>query len=227
MILMSYSLIIPIFNEEKTLTTLISQIETLNDKIEVIIINDGSDDKTKEILKNYHNFKIINHSKNLGKGSSIISGVQQATKNNIILMDGDLEIHMDDVIKAIEKYEATSNCVIIGSRWNNSKKAELSIITIGNYFINYIFNMLYKTNFNDVLCCIKIMDTKLFKQLKIKSQGFNIEAELMSKLALKNYNILEVLVDYKRRNNRNGKKLKISDGWGIMLEIVKIKFSKN
>ena len=224
---MSYSLIIPIFNEEKTLTTLISQIETLNDKIEVIIINDGSDDKTKEILKNYHNFKIINHSKNLGKGSSIISGVQQATKNNIILMDGDLEIHMDDVIKAIEKYEATSNCVIIGSRWNNSKKAELSIITIGNYFINYIFNMLYKTNFNDVLCCIKIMDTKLFKQLKIKSQGFNIEAELMSKLALKNYNILEVLVDYKRRNNRNGKKLKISDGWGIMLEIVKIKFSKN
>lgn len=224
---MSYSLIIPIFNEEKTLAALISQIETLNDKIEVIIINDGSDDKTKEILKNYHNFKIINHLKNLGKGSSIISGVQQATKNNIILMDGDLEIHMDNVIKAIEKYETTSNCVIVGSRWNRSKKAELSVITIGNYFINYIFNMLYKTNFNDVLCCIKIMDTKLFKQLKIKSQGFNIEAELMSKLALKNYNILEVLVDYKRRNNRNGKKLKISDGWGIMLEIVKIKFSKN
>lgn len=224
---MSYSLIIPIFNEEKTLATLISQIETLNDNIEVIIINDGSDDKTKEILKNYHNFKIINHSKNLGKGLSIISGVQQATKNNIILMDGDLEIHMDDVIKAIEKYEATSNCVIIGSRWNSSKKAELSVITIGNYFINYIFNMLYKTNFNDVLCCIKIMDTKLFKQLKIKSQGFNIEAELMSKLALKNYKILEILVDYKRRNNRSGKKLKISDGWGIMLEIVKNKFSKN
>ena len=62
---MSYSLIIPIFNEEKTLTNLISQIETLNDKIEVIIINDGSDDRTKEILKNYHSLKIINHSKKL------------------------------------------------------------------------------------------------------------------------------------------------------------------
>ena len=123
-------------------------------------------------------------------------------------MDGDLEIHMSNVVRAIEKYESKSNCIIVGTRWNNSNKAPLSILTIGNYFINYVFNFLYRTNFNDVLCCMKILNVKTFKELKIESQGFSFEAELMSKLALKNCNINEILVDYKRRDNKNGKKTK-------------------
>ena len=143
---MSYSLIIPIFNEKVRLKNLLSQLKIFDNKIEVIIINDGSTDGTERTLRNQDSIKIINHKKNLGKGSSILTGVQNATRNNIILMDGDLEIHMSNVVRAIEKYESKSNCIIVGTRWNNSNKAPLSILTIGNYFINYVFNFLYRTN---------------------------------------------------------------------------------
>ena len=133
---MDYSLIIPIYNEKKTLTTLLSQIETLNDNIEIIIINDGSDDGTEKILKNYHNLKIINHSKNLGKGSSLISGVKCAKNKNVIFMDGDLEIKIDCVSNAIKLHKNNQNSIIIGNRWNDKNKKEINFHTLGNIIIN-------------------------------------------------------------------------------------------
>ena len=197
---MSYSLIIPIFNEEKTLTNLISQIETLNDKIEVIIINDGSDDRTKEILKNYHSLKIINHSKNLGKGSSLISGVKCAKNKNIIFMDGDLEIKIDCIVN------------------------EVNFHTIGNLIINFFFNTLFKTNYKDILCCLKLIDKNLFETLNVVSTRFSVEAELMAKIAKKRLKVEEVDVDYVRRTIKEGKKLKIVDGFSIIKCLIKIKY---
>ena len=96
--------------------------------------------------------------------------------------------------------------------------------TYGNYFFNYIFNLLYDTQLKDILCCIKILDKNLFKSLKLKSKRFNIEVELMSKLAFNRVKIFEVQVPYKRRTNEQGKKLKISDGLGILLKMIKIRF---
>ncbi len=221
---MSYSLIIPIFNEEKTLTNLISQIETLNDKIEVIIINDGSDDRTKEILKNYHSLKIINHSKNLGKGSSLISGVKCAKNKNIIFMDGDLEIKIDCIVNAIELHKKNQDSIIIGNRWNDKNKKEVNFHTIGNLIINFFFNTLFKTNYKDILCCLKLIDKNLFETLNVVSTRFSVEAELMAKIAKKRLKVEEVDVDYVRRTIKEGKKLKIVDGFSIIKCLIKIKY---
>tara|TARA_A100001234_G_scaffold191770_1_gene178608 strand:- start:210 stop:878 length:669 start_codon:yes stop_codon:yes gene_type:complete len=221
---MSYSLIIPIFNEEKTLTNLISQIETLNDKIEVIIINDGSDDRTKEILKNYHSLKIINHSKNLGKGSSLVSGVKCAKNKNIIFMDGDLEIKIDCIVNAIELHKKNQDSIIIGNRWNDKNKKEVNFHTIGNLIINFFFNTLFKTNYKDILCCLKLIDKNLFESLNVVSTRFSVEAELMAKIAKKRLKVEEVDVDYVRRTIKEGKKLKIVDGFSIIKCLIKIKY---
>ncbi len=221
---MSYSLIIPIFNEEKTLTNLISQIETLNDKIEVIIINDGSDDRTKEILKNYHSLKIINHSKNLGKGSSLVSGVKCAKNKNIIFMDGDLEIKIDCIVNAIELHKKNQDSIIIGNRWNDKNKKEVNFHTIGNLIINFFFNTLFKTNYKDILCCLKLIDKNLFESLNVVSTRFSVEAELMAKIAKKRLKVEEVDVDYVRRTIKEGKKLKIVDGFSIIKCLMKIKY---
>ena len=221
---MSYSLIIPIFNEEKTLTNLISQIETLNDKIEVIIINDGSDDRTKEILKNYHSLKIINHSKNLGKGSSLISGVKCAKNKNIIFMDGDLEIKIDCIVNAIELHKKNQDSIIIGNRWNDKNKKEVNFHTIGDLIINFFFNTLFKTNYKDILCCLKLIDKNLFETLNVVSTRFSVEAELMAKIAKKRLKVEEVDVDYVRRTIKEGKKLKIVDGFSIIKCLIKIKY---
>lgn len=223
---MSYSLIIPIYNEDITLKKLLSQLNNLDDKIEIIIVNDGSTDNTKSILEQQSLFKIIHNPVNRGKGFSLIEGSKYASKNNLILMDGDLEIDLDCIPILIKKYESNSNTVLVGSRWDEKdiKWNKNHINTYGNFFINYIFNILYKTDLNDVLCCVKLLDKNLFNSLKLKSQSFSIEMEIMSKLAIIGAKIHEVDIVYNRRKSNQGKKLKISDSIDIIWTMIKIRF---
>ena len=220
---MSYALIIPVYNEEASLRKLIPQLKHLNQKIEIIIINDGSTDNTKSILEENDDFKIINNAENQGKGYSLIKGVKAAENDNIILMDGDLEIDLKSVTENIAVYELRSKQVIVGSRWNKNSNLGSSINTYGNYFFNYLFNIIYKTKVKDVLCCVKILNKKLFNSLDLNSSGFSIEIELMAKLAINKAKFFNVEVIYNRRSIRQGKKLKISDGWNILFKMLEIK----
>ncbi len=224
---MSYSLIIPVYNEEISVRKLLSQLKILNHQIEIIIINDGSTDRTKEILESNNDHEIINSPRNKGKGSSIIKGVKIAKNNNIILMDGDLEIDIRAIPELIKKHESQSDKVILGSRWNNKSNLGSGINTYGNYFFNFLFNKLYKTELKDVLCCLKILNKDLFKSLNIKSTGFSIEIEIMSKLALSGSKFLEIDVIYNRRSKSEGKKLKTSDGWNILWKMLMVKIKGN
>ena len=165
---MNYSLIIPIYNEEETLDKLLIQLRELSKNIEVIIVNDGSTDNTKSILNTHNYFKIVHNSKNLGKGSAIIIGSQYVESDNVILMDGDLEINMNCIPKIIESYESKEDCIVVGSRWNKNSMPGININTYGNFLINYIFNILYKTDLSDVLCCVKVLNKSLFNSLKLK-----------------------------------------------------------
>ena len=227
---MNYSLIIPIYNEEKSLTKLIKKLNLLDNKqIEVIIIDDGSNDGTNEILRENNQFKIKRNKFNLGKGASIIKGAELASNQNIILIDGDLEVDIDDIPELITKYEHNNSDVLTGIRWGVADKSlDYSINMLGNYIINAFFNFLFDSNFKDVLCCIKILKLKHFLSLNLKSRGFSIEVEIMAKLVLNNFNIEEETVKYQRRTIQQGKKLKFSDGWGIIgtMLILKYKNSK-
>ena len=222
---MDYSLIIPIYNEEGTLKKLLLQLKNFNNKIEIIIINDGSTDRTKSILERQNNFTVIHNKVNRGKGFSIIKGVNFSSRKNIILMDGDLEVELESISNLIKEHKLFENIVVVGSRWNTKSNSGKNLNTYGNFLINYLFNILYFTSLTDVLCCVKIINKKLFKSLNLKSNNFNIEMELMSKLALKGVDFSEKDVIYKRRKNNEGKKIKISDGWGILWEMFKNKFS--
>ncbi len=227
---MTYSLIIPIYNEERTLLALIDKLSNLNTKqLEIIIIDDGSNDGTKKILNKYSDrFVISQNELNRGKGASIIEGVELASNNNIIILDGDLEIDINNIPKLILKYENNNSNVLAGVRWiNNNSIQDYGINGIGNYIINFLFNLLYQSKFNDVLCCVKILSLKEFKSLNIQSQGFSIEAETMAKLVLNESTIKEELVIYNRRTAQEGKKLKLTDGWNIIWTILKLRFLNN
>ena len=221
---MTYSVIIPIFNEERTLQRLLDRLEKIiNENIEIIIVDDGSNDNTQNILKKNNNFTILRNEINKGKGASIKRAIKSACNQNIILIDGDLEIDLNDIPWLIDKYEKSNNDVLTGIRWNKYSQFKLEINTIGNYLINALFNLLYKTKFSDVLCCLKILDINLIRSLNIRSNGFNIEIETMAKLVLKKSKIEEVDINYTRRSINDGKKLKISDGWGIIWSMIKLK----
>ena len=223
---MNYSLIIPVFNEERTLHILIKKLDELkSDNIEIIIIDDGSNDGTKDILLKTNRIITECNRTNVGKGASITNGVNLASNENIILFDGDLEVDVNEIPKLILKYEETKPDVLTGTRWKyNSIKKFYDINMLGNYLINMIFNFLFKSNFNDVLCCVKILSLENFKSLNIKSKGFNIEVETMAKLVMKRSIIKEVEVKYKRRTTKEGKKLKLSDAWIIIWTILRLRF---
>ena len=203
---MTYSMIIPVYNEEIHVKQLFKQLKTLSHNIEIIIINDGSTDKTRDILDNEDGIRIIHSPKNMGKGYSILEGAKYASQKNIILMDGDLEIELESVKDIIEKTILNEDQVIIGTRWNESSSAGKNINTYGNYFISNVFNLLYNTQLTDVLCCVKILNKKTFNSLNLKSKNFNIEMELMSKLAKRGATFIEKNVTYHRRKSSDGKK---------------------
>lgn len=226
---MSYSLIIPIYNEKRILPKLIDELHKLNNKkIEIIIIDDGSNDGTKNILDNNNQFIIKHNEYNLGKGASILKGLELASSKNIIIIDGDLEIDINNIPMLILHYENDKSDVLTGIRWKGRFDYQnFDINKFGNYLINSIFNLFYETNFKDVLCCVKILDTKVFKSLNIQSKGFSIEVETMAKLILNGFTIKEKSITYNRRTVQEGKKLKISDSWNIIWTIFWVRFFKN
>ena len=224
---MTYTLIIPIYNEESTLPILLKKLDKLNNNIEIIIIDDGSTDKTDLILKKYNNFNIIKNKSNLGKGVAITNGLHSATNKNIILMDGDLEVDIGDIPKLINIFEKSNKDAVVGVRWKKNHRFTLEINTIGNYLINNIFNILYNSSLNDVLCCAKILNVNLFKSLDIQSKGFSIEVETMAKLILNGSTIEEVNIHYNRRTLEEGKKLKISDSWNVIWTMIRLKLFKS
>lgn len=224
---MNYSLVIPIFNEGNLLNDLIEDLKVLNEKIEVIIVDDGSYDETPKILKNVKNYTIVTNNRNSGKGVAIKNGVKIAKNKNIILFDGDLEIRTELIPKLIQLYEKNNYLPITGIRWGKKENLNFNLNRIGNYFINSFFNIIYQTNFNDVLCCVKIIDKQLLNKLELKSDGFDIEVEIMAKLVNKNIMIKEAYVSYDRRTIQEGKKLKFSDSLKIFKTIIIEKISKN
>jgi len=221
---MTYSLIIPIYNEERTLSALLKKLDRLDDNIEIIIIDDGSNDGSDLLLANLKDYNVLRNESNIGKGASILKGVNSATNQNIILIDGDLEVDIDDIPKLITRFKTSNNDAIVGVRWEKDDDYKFEINTIGNYFINALFNLLYNSSLNDVLCCLKILDKDLFKSLDIKSKGFSIEVETMAKMVLNGLFIEEVSIQYNRRTSEEGKKLKISDSWHIIWTMIKLKY---
>ena len=218
---MDYSIIIPVYNEQKALPVLIDRLYKINQKIEIIFIDDGSTDKTNEILKkNTDRFKIIENKTNIGKGASLQKGILASIKKNIFLMDGDLEVDTKSIPDLIKKFESNDSDALIGVRWNRFELQPFEINRLGNFIINEIFNFIYKTNFSDILCCIKIIKSDKIKMFKIKSKNFEIESELMRIIAINKISFIEEKVKYSRRDISEGKKLKYSDSWSILKTIL-------
>lgn len=224
---MSYSILIPIYNEKRTLPTLLQKVRKLNKNIEVIIIDDGSTDGTHKLLSNQKSIHVVTNELNSGKGFSIRKGIENAKNKNIILIDGDLEVDIEEIPRLIQKFENNNKKVLVGTRWNKDSNFKFEINSIGNSLINFFFNLLYKTKLNDVLCCFKIVNADFLRSLNIQSNGFEIEVETMAKIILSKISFKEININYKRRTVRQGKKIRLSDGWKILWTIIFYKLKRN
>ena len=219
-----YSIVIPIYNEEHILPSLINRLKNLDDNFQIILIDDGSTDRSRIILENTEGLTIIKNKINRGKGYSIIKSLNYAKKENILLIDGDLEIDINQIPKLIKTYESLKVDVLIGSRWGINSTKQYSLHYIGNFIISLVFSLMFKKKYIDVLCCVRVLKTELLKSLNLKSYRFSFEVETLIKLIEKQANIEEIVVAYNRRNVSEGKKLKFSDAFGILWTMFKLKF---
>lgn len=211
---MKLSIIVPVFNEEQTILEILERIARVELPLgigrEIIIVDDGSHDSTREILKSHkpqYPTKIIHKEKNQGKGSAIKLGIQQATGELILIQDADLEYDPSDYPALIEPILNKGASIVYGSRF----KGRIRNMTLTNRFANLTTNftirILYGQKLTDANTCFKLYKRDLIKNLPIKSDDFDFESELTSKLLLQKIAIHEIPIKYEARSKRSGKKM--------------------
>jgi len=220
---MKVSVIIPSYNEEKTLKKVIEKVLKQKNISEIIVVDDGSKDKTWKILKSIINPKVkaFRHKKNQGKGSAIITGINKAKFDYILIQDADLEY--DPVNYKTIFSKASKKVAIYGSRLKTKNNFAYIRTYLGNVFITTVANILFNIKLTDSYTCYKLIPTKIAKSLKLNSKGFEIEAEITAKLAKRKIQIIEVPITYKPRNYKEGKKIKARDAIKGFSTYIKIK----
>jgi glycosyltransferase involved in cell wall biosynthesis len=225
------SIIIPCYNEEKTIEKLLNKIFFIKLKKQIIIINDGSIDKSKSIINKYKNKIdiIINKKKNTGKGSCIILAKKFIKGKIVIIQDADLEYDPKDYYKLIKPILEKKSLVVYGSRVlnrNNYKNNNFSksFRVFGNFILTLISNFINNQHLTDAHTCYKVFDSYLFKKISLKQSDFSFCAEVTTKLSLMNIKILEIPIRYKGRSYKDGKKISFSDAFKTFYTLIKYRF---
>lgn len=224
---MKLSIIIPTFNEESTISTLIDKVNgvKLNGiKKEIIVVDDASTDSTSNILSKIKDIKLIKHFTNLGKGASIRSGLKQATGDIILIQDADLEYNPEEYPILLEPFLKQNAQVVYGSRRLQSNKSSTLIFSLGGLLATKLINLLYNSNLTDLPTGYKVFKKGVLESLNFKSNGFAFEPEITAKLLKKNIKIHEVPISYNPRTVKQGKKVKLSDAIPYFWPLIKERF---
>ena len=221
---MKISVIIPVFNEVKTVEEIIKKIESLNIDKEIIAVDDGSNDGSAEVLKKLYGegeIKLIIHKKNLGKGAAIKSGLAAAKGDIIVIQDADLETNPQDILRLIKPIEESKTRVVFGFRDSNNLR---SIYWWGGKTISLITRLLYGGNIGDVNNGYKVMTRELWDSLNLTSNRFQICEEITTKLLKRKEKIIQIQTQYSPRTKKQGKKLGLVDGFISIWTLLKYRF---
>ena len=230
---MILTIIIPVFNEKNTIKQIMKKI-SLQENIEkqIILVDDGSNDGTTEIIKNDLVSQIdraIFHEKNLGKGAAIISAKKFVKGDVVIIQDADLEYDPRDYIKILKVISKENEIAVYGSRVLGKKRySSKSFISKTRIFFNHILtiftNFLYKQKLSDAHTCYKSFKSNYFEKIDLKEKDFAFCPEITAKISKMGIKISEVPIDYNGRSYNEGKKISIYDGFRAIYVLLKYKF---
>jgi dolichol-phosphate mannosyltransferase len=238
---MKLSIIIPVYNEEKTVCHVLEKVERVDlDRVtkQIIIIDDGSTDGTlKEIEKfqfSHKSIKVFGNKNNSGKGSAVILGLKHASGDYVIIQDADLEYDPEDIRKLIEPVQDKKAEVVYGTRLKrlprlsrDERTPQFFIHYIGNKFLSFLTSILYGQWITDMETCYKLFPKKSLESVKLYAKGFEFEPEITANLMKKGYAIKEIPITTTPRGYKDGKKLNtIRDGLIALWTLVKYRFQK-
>ena len=229
---MKVSIIIPCYNESDYVEIILDKINRQNNvNKEIIVVNDGSNEKTSNILNDCLIKKkiniLVNHDFNKGKGEALKTGLKKATGEITIFQDSDLEYDPEDYNKLINPIIANKADIVYGSRFLSNEKGQRILYywhRVGNFLLTTLTNILTNINFTDMETGYKAFKTEVIKNINIKENSFGIEPEITVKLALKNYRFYEVGISYNGRTYEEGKKIKLKDFFIAIYCLIKYRF---
>ena len=225
------SIIIPVYNEVKTLNEILGQVQAVKIKLEkeIILVDDFSTDGTRDILKqiedlNDPSMQVFYHSVNCGKGAALRTGFQNATGDLIIIQDADLEYDPQDYPKLIQPIIEDQADVVYGSRFIDGMQKGLRISYIANRFLTFLSNLLTGLWISDMETCYKVIKTSILKEMHLTSDRFGIEPEITAKIAKRKCRLVEIPINYRGRPFDEGKKISWKDGVAAIFHIIRFRF---
>ena len=224
---MKLSVIIPAYNEKNTIEEIIAQVKAVqleNIEKEIIVVDDGSTDGTRDILRSMAGIKYFFHDKNQGKGGAIKTGFQKATGDIVIIQDADMEYDPGEYERLLKPILSGRADVVFGSRFVGSEPHRVLYIVhyLANRFLTVLSNLLSGLNLTDMETCYKVFSRKVVDSFKDKlvSKRFGIEPELTARVAKGKWRIYEIGISYYGRTYEEGKKINWKDGVSAIWHII-------
>ena len=223
------SVVVPCYNERTTIEEIIRRVLAVPIRTELIVVDDGSKDGTRDILTELSralNFKLIFQPHNAGKGAALRRGFQEVTGDLVVIQDDDLEYSPEEFPELIELIREGRADVVYGSRFLGRHRVFMFTHYIGNRIVTLLTNVLYNTMLTDMETCYKVMRTEVLRSFTLESDGFGIEPEMTAKIFKRGYRVYEVPITYDGRGYDEGKKITWRDGIVALWVLLKYRFTE-
>jgi glycosyltransferase involved in cell wall biosynthesis len=225
---MKLSVVIPIFNEVKTLAVIVERVQATGLADEIVLVDDGSTDGTHDLLTDFdgrQGVQVIAHDRNLGKGAAVRTGIAAATGDVVLIQDADLEYDPRDYPALLQPIEEGIADVVYGSRFlGGPRRAVMFWHMIANQLLTLSTNVLYNTILSDMETGYKVFRRNVLKGIKLRANRFDFEPEFTAKILKRKVRIFEVPISFNPRDYSEGKKIKLKDAFVAVWALFKYRF---
>ena len=225
---MNLTVIIPVYNEAKNIKEIIKRVQATKLAKEIIVVDDGSQDGTRDVLKKLDGKKkvrVILHEKNQGKGAAVVTGMKAAQGDVLLIQDADLEYDPRDYPALLQPIIEDIADIVYGSRFlGGAHRVTMFWHQVANKILTFMTNILYDSILTDMETGYKVFRREVIEGMKIRSKRFNFEPEFTAKILKRKYRIFEVPITFNPRDYEDGKKIGLKDAFEAVIALLRYRF---